>query len=452
MVMIMKKILIIMIAAVLAGAIPVSAATLIVGPGEEYRSLTEAVAASEDGDEILLAGGRYDDSCEQFPILIDKSLYIHSKTGETAVIGNASLEVSMKLLAKDVILEDLEVDFIRYGLYVLADNAVIRDCSFSLADEKWRETSCGMWAGGAKYMTLSGCSFQDCGIALAGPEVIPGVTAGVPVLTALFEVGEDPEFFNSHNIKGNIVNGKPLVYLIGETDSTFCEPCGQIIAVECSNMTFEDLDVSRTSIGMQIANSDHIRILDSTADDCGVFGIYVCKSRDCLIGNLSASNSAHGIDVRDAERCMVTGCRTDECGQGVFYSWGKNCLTTDCEMIDNGTGYFSASGGNNVVSNCTIEGNELGLYIQHEPFAITDTVIKGNTSCGLRFTDSQAAVSSCSFEDNFVGVMALAGSNGIVYGSSFAGSLENAVFLKDSYGMQVFGSVFAEGEEVFVRE
>ena len=46
MVMIMKKILIIMIAAVLAGAIPVSAATLSVGQEEEYRSLTEAVAAS----------------------------------------------------------------------------------------------------------------------------------------------------------------------------------------------------------------------------------------------------------------------------------------------------------------------------------------------------------------------------------------------------------------------
>ena len=447
----MKKIFLFMIMAVLSGAVPVSAATLNVGEDGEYRSLTEAVRAAQDGDEILLSQGIYDDSLEEFPILIDKSLYIHSAEGERAAISCPSLDVTMKLLKEGIVLEQLEIDFIRYGLYVLADDAVIRNCCISLSDEKWRETSCGMWAGGAKHMTLDGCRFTDCGIALAGPEVIPGKN-DVAVLTALFEVGEDIGFFDSHVIRECQVNEKPLVYLIGQKDSTFSESCGQLIAVNCSNMTFEDLDVSETSIGMQIAYSDNIRVLNSTADSCGVFGIYVCKSQDCLLGNITANKGAHGIDIRDADCCIVTGCRTNECGQGVFYSWGRNCITADCEILDNGTGYFSAGGLHNHVMNCEIGGNELGLYIQHEPFAVTDCTIRENTSCGLRFTDSRAIISGCAFEDNFVGALALAQSSGILYGCSFEGNSENAVYIKESEELQLSGNTFAEGDEVFIKE
>ena len=44
--------------------------------GGDYASLTEALAAVEDGDVLLLAGGVYDQSRETFPILVEKRVTI----------------------------------------------------------------------------------------------------------------------------------------------------------------------------------------------------------------------------------------------------------------------------------------------------------------------------------------------------------------------------------------
>lgn len=290
---------------------------------------------------------------------------------------------------------------------MLADDVTIADCTISLADETWRTSSCGMWIAGAKRTTLTGNTFNCCGIALAGPP-ISEASVGLPVLTAMFEVGEDIEFFTTHTMENNTVNGKPLVYMIGEKDQTWSQSAGQLVAVQCENMVFDTLEVNKASIGIQLAYCNQVTVDHCQASDSGIFGVYVMKTDDCTIRNSRADRGAHGIDVRDADRVLITDCVTTECGQGVFLSWGRNCLVQNCEIVHNGTGFFSASGGDNHVNACRVEDNELGLYVQHEAiFTLTDTSVAHNSHCGLRVTDSGVTSLNNTFADNFVGHLAL---------------------------------------------
>ena len=65
-----------------------AAETILVDPGGagDYASITEALSAAQDGDELILAGGVYDETRETFPILVEKSVALRAAEGEEPVI------------------------------------------------------------------------------------------------------------------------------------------------------------------------------------------------------------------------------------------------------------------------------------------------------------------------------------------------------------------------------
>lgn len=378
------------------------------GPADSgLPSLTETLTTAEPGDVILLADGVYDSTRETFPIMVDKAVTLRPAEGAKPVIRSPEQTTAMKITAEGASVSSIRFEHIRCAVWVLADHVTITECDITLVDENWRTSSSGIWIAGAKHAMLTDCSFTGCGVSVAGPPVSDS-SSGIPVLTAMFEVGEDIEFFTTHTIADNLVNGEPLCYLIGNEDQVWKEEAGQIIAVACKNMTFSGLELDFTSIGIQLAYCRDVTVAGCTANDCGIFGIYIMKSEDCAIRDTRADRGAHGIDLRDAKRVVITNCVTNDCGQGTFLSWGRNCLVQGCEILNNGTGFFSASGGDNHVDACRIEGNELGMYVQHEDlFTLTDSVVKGSFTSGFRVTDSGVMSLRNTFADNFVGHLAL---------------------------------------------
>ena len=403
----MKRLLM-MVLVLLSFMVAAHAEVLCAGPADSgLPSLTETLAAAQDGDEIELADGVYDSAREVFPIIVDKAVTIRPAEGAVPVIVSPRQSNAMEITGAGAVVKGLRFDHIRCGVWILADDVTVADCTITLVDEKWRTSSSGMWIAGAKRATLTGCTFEGCGVSVAGPPVSDS-SVGIPVLTAMFEVGEDIEFFTTHTVENNTVNGRPLCYLISGKELTWTEEVGQIIAVDCENVTFSGLNTDFASIGIQLAYCQNVTVENCSANDCGIFGIYIMKTDDCIIRGTRADRGAHGIDVRDADRVLIEDCITNECGQGTFLSWGRNCLVTNCEIVNNGTGFFSASGGDNHVDASRIEGNELGLYVQHEDlFTLTDTLVKSNSACGLRATDSGVISIGNTFADNFVGHLAL---------------------------------------------
>ena len=418
----------------------------------DYASLTEAVAAAADGDTLILAGGTYDDSRETFPILVEKQVTICAKERETPVIASPRLVPALELNADGIHVSGLQIDFLRSGMWIQGDDVTVDKCRLSLGSEEWRTSSCGMWVAGAKRLTLTDCEFNGCSVSMAGPPVTDA-SRGLPVLTGMFEVGEDIEFFTTHTIRDCTVNGMPLVYVVDLDDGEYSELCGQLIAVECDNTVFTGLECNRASMGIELIYCRSCTVEKSIADDAGIFGIYVAKAEDCILRDCRADRGAHGIDLRAIHRCIVADCSSMGSGQGMFFSMAYDSLLTGCDIIENGTGFYAAAGDRNHMDNCRIEGNQLGIYIQKEPnFTVTNCSFRANWNTGARSTLAPGyAIIGCSFEDNWVAAMSNNSDGVFYYGNRFASSQSCSLYMKGNTLVRMLNNSFTEADAALVE-
>lgn len=418
----------------------------------DFATLTGALDAAADGDTLILSGGTYDNTRETFPILVEKSVTLCAKVGEIPIIASPRLVPTLELNADGIRVSGLQIDFLRSGMWVQGDDVTVENCTLSLAGEEWRTSSCGMWVAGAKHLTLDNCTFNGCGVAMAGPPVTDA-SKGLPVLTGMFEVGEDIEYFTTHTIRDCMVNGKPLAYVVDLDNATYSVPCGQLIAVGCDNTAFTGLECNRASMGIEMVYCHDAVVENCTADDAGIFGIYVAKSDDCILRACRADRGAHGIDLRAVHRCVITECSSAGGGQGMFFSMVWDSLLSDCDIVENGTGFFAASGDRNHMDNCRVNGNQLGIHIQKEPnFTVTNCTFRANWNNAARSTQAPGfALIGCTFEENWVAAMSNYSEGVFYYGNSFAASQSCSIYMKGNTLVRMLNNRFTEADAALVE-
>ena len=60
-------------------------------------------------------------------------------------------------------------------------------------------------------------------------------------------------------VTNNMINGKPLVYLDGVSHKNI-DDAGEVILINCKNIKVENQDLSNTSIGIQLIQTNHCEI------------------------------------------------------------------------------------------------------------------------------------------------------------------------------------------------
>ena len=278
-------------------------------------SLTQALASCIDGDVIELADGVYAEPSEAFPLVIDRAVTLRAAPGASPVIDAPKFVAALRVEADGVTLSGLDIRMRRTGIYAIGDGLTLERCAITLADPAWRTSSCGIWAGGVQRMTLRDCAFTGCSISLAGPPLSER-SKGLPVLTGLFEVGEELAYFTTHTIEDCTVNGRPLFYAASQAHVDAPQDAGQIICAGCESVTVRDADVSDGSMGMILAYVDEVTLERCRADRCGVFGIYVAKCGGGVITDCVAEETNHGIDVRStaaAQNAAIRVCSSPWC-------------------------------------------------------------------------------------------------------------------------------------------
>ena len=94
------------------------------------------------------------------------------------------------------------------------------------------------------------------------------------------------QYIKQNRVEDNTVNGKPLVYL--EDVSYYkVEDAGQVILVNCNNITIENLDLSNTSGGIALWKTENSKISNNT----------VCNNRGGISLSHSSNNSITGNTV-----------------------------------------------------------------------------------------------------------------------------------------------------------
>jgi parallel beta-helix repeat protein len=202
-----------------------------------------------------------------------------------------------------------------------------------------------------------------------------------------FEVFGDRLSYVTHNIDtSNTVKGKPIYYLVNETDGTVPSDAGFIALVNCARMIVQNLSLSSNGKGIMIAFTKDSTIVNNNVTD-NVWGIWLLESSgNWICGNRMRANSYYGIDMvyssnnsiiaNQAEASFIVGIRlffsdgNSICGnnvtgnnRGIEVSGSYNSLFGNDIAANAEDGIFLSSSSNNDIAGNTIAGNGNGIEL-----------------------------------------------------------------------------------------
>jgi parallel beta-helix repeat protein len=99
----------------------------------------------------------------------------------------------------------------------------------------------------------------------------------------------------NNTVKDNMVNGEPLIYLEDISDQTITD-AGQVILVNCDNITVQNFDLSDTTIGIELFGTNNSRILNTSVSNNNYGILLGYSSNNTLMGN-DVSNNVDGISL-----------------------------------------------------------------------------------------------------------------------------------------------------------
>jgi len=109
-----------------------------------------------------------------------------------------------------------------------------------------------------------------------------------------------------NTVVDNTVNGKPLVYLENASNQVVSGSAGQVILVNCSNITVKNLDISNTDVGIELwKTSDSIIVYNNIANN--EVGIFLSLSSNNIIVYNNVTNNKFGIQIWNSINNLIFG-------------------------------------------------------------------------------------------------------------------------------------------------
>jgi parallel beta-helix repeat protein len=161
---------------------------------------------------------------------------------------------------------------------------------------------------------------------------------------------------DQNTVEDNTVNGKPLVYLKDASDIAVTDDVGQVILVNCNNITVENLDLSNTSVGVQLLQTE-----------------------DCIISNNYVNDNYYGIRLYSSSNNSITGNIASNSSYSIFLD--SSCDNTLINNTANsnrysGIRFYSSSNNNSIINNTANSNTEYGIYATYS----NNNIITGNTA------------------------------------------------------------------------
>jgi len=190
-------------------------------------------------------------------------------------------------------------------------------------------------------------------------------------------------------VEDNFVNGEPLVYLEGVSHQSVGE-AGQVTLVNCEHIQVKNLNLSHTTVGIQLWKTNNTIISGNNIANCGWYGIkldyssnnniqgnnitnnsfsdiYFCESsNNSISGNNITANNYFGIALYWSSINTISGNNITNHGSGI-YLWGSsNNTMLGNDITNNADGIWlgQSSNYNNITGN-NITKNEYGIELEY---------------------------------------------------------------------------------------
>ncbi len=167
--------------------------------------------------------------------------------------------------------------------------------------------------------------------------------------------------YQSYTITNNWVNGKQLGFLIGLDSTIIADPTyGQIIMIDCNNVTVSNQILDNTSIGLFLHFCTDISIINNTCNNNYNKGMYIYHSSGSTIANNTCSNNIWGIHHYYSGSSTVA---NNTCSDNDL--WGIALWYSD-----------SSSVVNNTFANCGLSIGEVTI-IAYQSYTVTNNWVNG---------------------------------------------------------------------------
>ncbi len=247
--------------------------------GADYSSLQQAINAAQDFDTIFVHSGFYNES-----LFIDKPITIIGEQKQDTIIDGGKRSDVIAVLSEEVSISNLTIQnssdsigagWSRAGISILASNTTVKDCII-------RNNLLGIFAKHADQLTIENNLFYNDSLIIYPYDAFD---THRPVLK--------PSHF-VHRIENNLVNDKPLIYLVDESDRVFSSEIGQLIAVNCTNVWLKNTSISSADFPVLLVFCTHCIIENVTFFENDAECTLLDSDQNMICSNLFQRNM-HGL-------------------------------------------------------------------------------------------------------------------------------------------------------------
>ncbi|UCF12789.1 MAG: right-handed parallel beta-helix repeat-containing protein [Thermoplasmatales archaeon] len=327
--------------------------------------IQDLIDNASSGDTIYIPSGTYYES-----IIINKSISLIGEDRNTTIIDGSNTGDVVYITADWVNISSFTIrnsGNYRLGIDIKSDFTTIADNNIL---NNWVGIDIGDWPSNSNNNTIKDNNISSNkwngiwltssnGNRITGNTITSNVMYGLVLGYSSNNFVLNNSFFNDglkiyysyqNTVINNTVNDKPLVCLENKSDTIIDVDEGQVILINCSNITIQNQEISNTDVGIELWNTHNCLLTDSTISNNNV-GILFNGVLDSIINQCVITENHYGVRFGE-EDCFGGG--------------GYNVIQNNTINDNSGFGiYFSHDGGGflNMIWENNICSNNIGIFM-----------------------------------------------------------------------------------------
>ena len=133
----------------------------------------------------------------------------------------------------------------------------------------------------------------------------------------------------------NLVDSKPIYYWLNCSDQSVPDDAGTVYAINCTNVTVEDIDFANNGCGVLFAYTNNSTIKDITVSEC-YYGYFLYYSDNNTMRDNDISECDYGIELDYSDNNILTGnTANNNDHSGLYLCYSENNTLTDSTLSRN---------------------------------------------------------------------------------------------------------------------